>query len=127
MRPGSDRHSPYSITDSGNTAIVSRLLLMRNILSVTVHEREDRTQPGEVADGDNDWLKLIGRGKETLGQRYAPAVAKGTSINTTAVTEHTEWVESATFPGKIATFAGDKEEGAENVRRSSEDPGEMSF
>lgn len=62
---------------------------MRDILPVTLRESEEQTQPGELAEGDDDWFKPIGRGRETLVQRFARMIAEGTSIDTTAGVKHT--------------------------------------
>lgn len=77
--------------------------------------------------GDDDWFKPIGRGRETLGQRLRPTIAEGTSIDTTAGTEYSDWVEPDTFSGCIATFAGGKEESAEKAKKHTEGPDELSL
>lgn len=83
---------------------------MRDILSVALCEGEEHAQPGEFTEGDDDWLKPKNSGRETLEQRLALTIAESTSINTTAGTEQTEWIELETFPKNIASFANNKEE-----------------
>lgn len=58
--------------------------------------------------------------KEMLAQRLARRVAKGTDINTTTGAGHTEWVELETFPGNIAPFVGDKDDGALEVKKQTD-------
>lgn len=48
-------------------------------------------------------------------------------MDTATGTDYTEWVEPETFAEKIATFPGDKEEGAEEARKHCNGPGEISF
>lgn len=62
---------------------------MRDILSAIFREWKDQAQPMELADGDEDWFRLISREREMLRQRLAPAVAAGTAIDTTASMVHT--------------------------------------
>lgn len=69
----------------------------------------------------------MSKGREILEQRLAWMVAIGTAINTTAGTLHTEWVKSETFSGGIAPFASDKEEGAMEVKKHTDEVGKLSF
>lgn len=69
----------------------------------------------------------VGRGRETLGQRLSRKITEGTSIDTTASTEHTELVELEAFPGSIPDFAVDKKEGAKEAKKHSDVPGELSL
>lgn len=71
---------------------------MRDILSVPLCVGEEQAQHGELAEGDDDWFKPIGRGRETLEQRLTQTIPEGTIIETTAGTEHIEWIEPNTFP-----------------------------
>lgn len=48
---------------------------MREILPVTLHEDEEQAQLEELTEGDDDWFKPIGSGRETLGQKPARTVA----------------------------------------------------
>lgn len=99
----------------------------RDIIPVTPCHGEEQVQSGELAAGDEYWFKLIGRGRETLGQQLTRTMAEATSIDKTASTEHTEWMELETFPGCITPFAGNKEKGAEEVKMHSEGSDEISF
>lgn len=80
-----------------------------------------------MAEGDGDWFKLMEGKRETPGQRLTWTVAEGMSIDTTAGMEFTEYIELETFPGDVAPFAGDKEEGAMTAKGHTEAPGEKSF
>lgn len=99
----------------------------RDILPVTLREGEKQTQSGELADGDENWFKFRGRERVRLGQQLAGTVAEGIGIHTTAGTEYTEWGESETFSGSIATFASDKEERVMEAKRHTDESGEFSF
>lgn len=48
-------------------------------------------------------------------------------MDNTAGPEHTKWVQSETFLGDIASFAGDKEVGGEKFKRHTDGPGELSL
>lgn len=85
------------------------------------------SQPGELTEVDNDWFRLIGKGRERVGQRLARTVSEGTSINTTARTEHNECVELESFSGNIARFAGDKKEGSTEAKRYTGGSGKLFF
>lgn len=80
-----------------------------------------------MADGDDNWFRLIGRGWEIVGQRLARTVAKDISIDNTAVIEYTEWVKLETFLGSMASFAGDKEQDAKKARKHTDGSSEMNF
>lgn len=58
----------------------------RDIFPITLCEGEEQAQHRELAAGDNDWFRPVGKGKESLGQRLARVVAEGTSTDTTAST-----------------------------------------
>lgn len=64
----------------------------------------------ELAEGDDNLFKFMGKGRETLGRLLARTIAKGTSINTTTGTERTESVELKTFSGSITLFISNKED-----------------
>lgn len=65
------------------------------------------------------------RGK--LEQRLARMVAEGTDMDTIVGTEDTSSVEPETFPGHMAPFIVNKEEGATVVKKHTEEPGKISF
>lgn len=100
---------------------------MMDIQQVQLCEAEKQAEPGEFAKVDNDWFRLIGIGRETLGQWLARMVAEGTSTDTTAGIQYTESVEPETFLGSIAPFLGEKEEDAEEAKKYTDGPGKMSF
>lgn len=100
---------------------------MRDILQDKLLEREEQAQSREVADGDDDQFRPIGRRGEMIGHRLAIMVSEGTEIDTTAETERTEWVNWETFPGNIATFAADKKKSAEQARKHTDGQGELFF
>lgn len=104
-----------------------RLQQTRDFLPATLREGEEQAQPGELADGYDDWFKLIGQGRETLGQSLPQTTVEDTNINTSFDMEYTEWVEPVTFSGSIAHLAGSKEEGAEEASRHVDTPSEISF
>lgn len=99
----------------------------RDILPITLHLGEEQAEPGELTKGDDDWFKLIGWRREALGHQFGRTIAEGTSILTTTGTEHTERVELAAFLENMASFAGDKEDGAREAKEHSDRHGEMSF
>lgn len=104
-----------------------RLSPTREILPKTLQEGEEQTQSGDLAEGNDDCFRLIGRERVTLRQLLARKIAKGTGIDTMAGIEYTEWVEMETFPEGIAPFAGHKEEGAKEAKRHTNGLGEISF
>lgn len=93
-----------------------------DILTVPLREREKQEQSGELAEGDDEWFRPTGSGRETLRQRLAQAVTVDTSIDTTSGTEHTKWVGTEPFSGGIASFASNKEEGIRKVKRYTDKP-----
>lgn len=100
---------------------------MRDILLITLLEGEENAQPGKLSEGDDDWFKPMGRKRETLGQRLTRKVAESIVMVTTTGRKFTEEIEPEIFPGYVATFAGDKEEGVMVVKWHPDGPGEISF
>lgn len=90
-------------------------------------EGEEQAQPVEIADCDDDWFKLMGRGRETVWQRLARMVAEGIGIDNTGGIESTDWVEPEILPGSIAPFRGDREKGAMEAQRHTNGNGELCF
>lgn len=99
----------------------------RDILLVTLHEREEQMQPGELPEGDDDWFKPRGRRRETLGKRLTWKITLGTSTDTTRGTTYTESVELETLAGDKAPFTGNKEEGALAAKMHTDGLDELSF
>lgn len=52
---------------------------------------------------------------------------RASSINTIAVTDHTEWVKPETFPESIGPFVSEKEKEAGKVKRHTNSYGELSL
>lgn len=94
---------------------------------MTFREGEEQAQPGELPEGNDDWFKPIGRRRVTLRQNLVRTIAEGISIDIPSGMEHTNWVESETFHGGIASFAGAKVDEAEEERRHMDGPDEICF
>lgn len=57
---------------------------------MTLREGKEQAQPGELPEGDDDRFKPVGGGRKTLGQMLVRTIPKGTKIDTSSSTEHTE-------------------------------------
>lgn len=90
-------------------------------------EGKEQEEPGELREGNSNRFRRVGRGRETLGKRLARMITESTSSDITAVTEQTELEEPEAFPGSNVNFTVDKEEGAQEVKRHSDGPGQLSL
>lgn len=100
---------------------------MKNIQPVTLREREVQAQPGEQSEEDGACTRPSRARQENLGQRLGKALAAETDIDATSGTKHTDTVQPAEFLVILTSFASNKEEAAEEVRRHTDGSDEQSF
>lgn len=92
-----------------------------------LRDGDEQAQPGEQPEEDDAWTRPRGGRPTTLGQRLAAAVAEGTDTRAATGTEHTEWVERESFPGKVPLLASDKETAARVAKAHIDGPQEVSM